>query len=125
MRGNIKEACREAKIGRQTFYDRRNSDEEFARLAGIAIEEACDALEAEAWRRAHDGVDEPVYGSGGPGAGTVQVGTVRKYSDGLLQTLLKAHRPDKYRDNVKQEITGPNGGVVVVKMVGGVSTDDL
>jgi hypothetical protein len=41
-----------------------------------------------------EGVDKPVYQGG------VLVGYVREYSDQLLVTLLKAHRPEKFRDNV-------------------------
>lgn len=62
------------------------------------------SLEAEARRRAMDGVDEPVYHKG------EVVGHVRKYSDTLLIFLLKAHRPHKYRDNYKIE----HGGQVEV-----------
>ena len=49
-------------------------------------------LEAEAWRRAHDGIEEPILYKG-------QVVThVRKYSDLLLMFLLKGLRPEKFRD---------------------------
>jgi len=34
---------------------------------------------------------------------------VQEYSDGLMVTLLKAHRPQKYRENmeVKHEVSNP------------------
>ena len=37
-----------------------------------------------------------------------EVGYVRKYSDSLTMFLLKAHRPDKYRERseVKNELSG-------------------
>ncbi|MBX6773030.1 MAG: hypothetical protein IRY83_14975 [Chloroflexi bacterium] len=58
-----------------------------------------DALEAEAWRRAVDGVERPVYQNG------QRVGAVREYSDTLLIFLLKGGRPQKYRE--RYELSGP------------------
>jgi hypothetical protein len=43
-----------------------------------------DALEREAWRRAVEGFDEPVHYQG------EVVGYVKKYSDRMLELLLKA-----------------------------------
>ena len=62
------------------------------------------ALEDEAHRRAFEGVPEPVFHQG------VECGSVRKYSDTLAIFLLKAHRPEKYRENSRMELTGANGG---------------
>jgi serine/threonine protein kinase len=45
---------------------------------------------------------------GTPGARLVPL-TVKEYSDTLLLALLKAHRPEKYRDNVRVEGAGPQG----------------
>ncbi len=59
-------------------------------------------LEAEARRRAVEGVRKPVYCRG------EIVGTVKEYSDTLLIFLMKGARPEKYRDNVRVERTGPN-----------------
>lgn len=41
--------------------------------------------------------------------------TVRKRSDSLLQTLLKAWLPQKYRENHKIEHSGPDGGPIPVQ----------
>lgn len=43
-----------------------------------------------------------------PQTGRPKLNGVRKYSDSLAMFLLKAHRPDKYRERseVKQEVTG-------------------
>jgi hypothetical protein len=60
-----------------------------------ATDEACDVLEAEAWRRAVDGVDRPIFQRG------EQVGVERVYSDNLMVQLLKAHRPEKYRERTE------------------------
>ena len=62
--------------------------------------EACDALEAEARRRAVEGVRKPIYCQG------EICGTVREYSDTLLFFLLKGAMPEKYRDDYRAEHTG-------------------
>lgn len=74
---------------------------DFAAQWDEAIETAIDALEHEARRRAVKGVDEPVFYQGNV------CGVVTRYSDTLLIQLLKAHRPEKYRE--RHELTGPNG----------------
>ena len=84
---------------RAAVYAARDSSETFRRQWDDAIEDATDALELEARRRAFSGVEEPVYYKG------QVVGGVRKYSDVLLIFLLKAHRPEKYRENVRVEGT--------------------
>ena len=64
-------------------------------------------LEDEAIRRAKDGVREkPVYQGG------KLVGHVQEYSDTLLIFLLKGARPEKYRDRVQQELSGPGGQTI-------------
>lgn len=98
-RGNVRDACRTAGIGRQTVYDLRGRDPEFAAAWDEAVDEAVDTMEGEAWRRAVEGVDEPVFGRVARDQDG-EVGTIRKYSDALMNTLLKAHRPEKYRERV-------------------------
>ena len=67
-------------------------------------------MEAETIRRAVEGVEVPVYGRGpGPNAGSQVVGSVTKYSDRLLELMLRARRPHKFRDRVPTEITGAGG----------------
>ncbi len=61
-----------------------------------AKEAAADLIEAEAFRRAVEGWEEPVgWYQGRPG------GMVRKYSDVLAIFLLKGLRPDRYKDRVE------------------------
>jgi hypothetical protein len=109
--GNVRLACDAAGIDRSTAYLRRQADGTFAAAWDSALDEAADLLEAEAWRRAHEGWDEPVYGRlPGKDAGEGQIGIVRKYSDSLMQTLLKGHKPEKYRE--RQDIA-LSGGVQV------------
>ena len=126
--GNHSAAARVAKIDRTVPYKARQDDPAFAEAYQDALDEACDGLELEARRRAHDGVDEPVIYQGElcgawldndgnvvskdtPGAKLVPL-SVKKYSDGLLLALLKAHRPAIFRDNVKMEHTGAAGGPI-------------
>ena len=59
-------------------------------------------------RRAHSGFDEPVFYKG------IETGTVRKYSDTLTIFLLKGFKPDKYKDRVANELSGPNGGAIEI-----------
>lgn len=75
-------ACEAAKVGRRTVYKERQRNEDFA-LAWADIEErVVEGLEREAIRRATES------------------------SDTLLIFLLKANRPEKYRENVKVEHSG-------------------
>lgn len=67
-----------------------------------------DKLEAEAIRRAFKGVRTPVYQGG------LLAGHVTQYSDQLLTLLLKAMRPDKYRERTEVSVTQP-----IVKVVAG------
>ena len=56
-------------------------------------------MEREAYRRAVKGVEKPVYRGG------QLVGTIREYSDSLLMFLLRARRPELYRDHSRVERT--------------------
>lgn len=96
-------ACSAAGVGRATAYEHKAADPEFAAAWEDAIEEAVEALETEARRRAIEGVEQPIV-SGGE-----IIATVQRYSDTLTIFLLKAHRPERYRDNVRLEHTGPAG----------------
>ena len=78
----------------------RRHSEDFAAQWDDALGEGVDLLDAEARRRAVTGVDKPVYYKG------EVVGSITKYSDRLLMFLLRAHRPQKFRDGVKVEQPG-------------------
>jgi hypothetical protein len=90
--GNVAHAARAAKASRSRAYQLRAEDPDFAAEWTEALETATDALAAEARRRAIDGVEVPHFHQGRV------AGTVRKYSDTLLMFLLRAHRPDLYRE---------------------------
>ena len=94
--GNVRLACEVAKVGRSSHYRWLDKDPEYREAFELAKEDAADILEAEAYRRAVEGVEKPVgWYKGKPG------GTVREYSDILLIFLLKALRPEKYRERVE------------------------
>lgn len=100
--GNVRASCQAAGVERSTAYRAYQSSPEFAAAWDGALEEAIDTLEAAAWTRARDGVKrtEPLMYQG------QKVGekVITEYSDSLMITLLKAHRPEKYRERFDVEI---------------------
>lgn len=119
--GVISEAARRAEINRASHYDWLE-DPAYAAEFADAHEEACDYLESEARRRAVEGWEEPVIYKGQPSMTPVLDSdgklvlnddgeviykplTVVKKDSNILMLLLKAARPDKYRDNFRGEIT--------------------
>lgn len=94
---NVSRACLEANLPRMTAYQWRARDEEFARMWDEALERGTDALEDEAIRRAHEGTLKPVYQGG------KKVGDVREFSDTLMIFMLKARRPDRFKDRAVVE----------------------
>ena len=97
--GNVTQACETIGVGRVAIYKWRNEDPEFMADWEAALELGTDALEDEAVRRGRDGVLRPVYQGG------AEVGAVREYSDTLLIFMLKARRPDKFKDRVQSDVT--------------------
>lgn len=89
--GNVSAACKACRIDRSNPYHLRARSPEFKAAWETADEQACDELEAEARRRALES------------------------SDGLLQFMLKALRPDKYREVRDVNLSG---SVEVIKRVG-------
>jgi hypothetical protein len=113
--GNVTQAAAAAGVERTSMYRVRAADPEFAAKWEEAAELGADALEDEARRRAHDGVEEPLTCARGLILDDYgQPVTVRKYSDTLLIFLLKGARPEKYRDNVHVTAKATNIGVTLV-----------
>lgn len=112
--GIVTTACEAAGVDRSTVYLRRDADPAFAAAWEQALEDAADRLEAEARRRAYEGWDEPVFGRVGKDQDG-QIGLVRKYSDSLMQTLLKGAKPEKYRD--RQQIEHEHHGSLQIEYV--------
>jgi hypothetical protein len=86
LTGNVAMACRAAGIERSTVYDRRDKVAAFRKAWEEAKEEAIDTLAAEARSRAMNG------------------------SDLLMIFLLKAMRPEIYRDGVRASVEIANSG---------------
>jgi hypothetical protein len=86
----VRIACKAANITSPTAYWHREKFPDFAAEWDNALELAIDFLEMTARKRA------------------------AASSDTLLIFLLKAHRPEKYRETTKHEISGPNGGPIEV-----------
>jgi len=116
--GIVRRACDAVSITRQTAYNWRDDDPEFAAAWERALKIGVSALEDEAHRRAFEGTDEPVYYKG------MECGSVRKYSDTLAIFLLKAHAPEKYRENIHAELTGAGGGPIALRAAVHVLSDD-
>lgn len=92
--GNVKLACGSAGVDRSTPYAARKADAAFAAAWDEAAEDSSDLLEEEARRRAVEGTEKPLLYQG------EVVQTVREYSDTLLIFLLKARRPERFRENL-------------------------
>lgn len=93
----------------RTFEGWRERRPEFAERWRAAVAEGTDLLEREAQRRAVEGWLEPVVGKVAPGIdGHVRDAEgnpmyVVKYSDRLMEVLLKGRRPE-YRDKPQVEV---------------------
>ena len=81
--GTVAGAARAAGVSRQTFYTWMESDSEFAAALVDCRATLADELEDEAIRRA------------------------KKGSDSLLMFLLRAHRPERYREKHVIEVVSP------------------
>lgn len=101
-RGTVLAASQVAGIHRDTHYEWLRTDPDYAAAFQMAEEDAVQVLETEIRRRATVGVEEPVFHQG------KIVGHIRKYSDTLAIFILKARRPEVYRDRfegtIKREI---------------------
>lgn len=97
--GNVSQACEVADYNRSAIYRLRDRSEEFATAWDEALQVAADRLEQEARRRAVEGTEEPVFYQG------FECGRVRKYSDSLLMFLLKAARPERFRERQQVDVT--------------------
>jgi hypothetical protein len=120
--GIVRAACDAVGIERSTAYDLRNTDEAFAANWDDALENAADLLEQEARRRAHQGVQRVKFDRGKPimvpvlsasglvlrndkGDPEMVPYIEHEYSDSLMMFLLKAARPEKYRERSETKHT--------------------
>ena len=99
-------ACRKAKVSLANFRYEREQNADFDAQVTESLAMVADFAEIEAYRRAFKGVEKPVWYKG------EQVGTEIEYSDTLAITMLKALRPEKYKE--RKEVTGKNNGQLEV-----------
>ena len=108
---HVTAACKAAVVVSSVAYRRRDDDEAFRLAWEKAIEIGTTVLEAEAARRAYHGTLKPVFYKG------KVCGHIREYSDSLMQFLLRARNPQKYRDNQRIEHAGPSGGGLPIQII--------
>lgn len=106
--GNVSLAARSIGMARAYMYEVRGEDEALAAEWDDALQEYAEHLEAEADRRATQGVTARLYFDE---AGNV-IGETRRYSDVLLMFRLKGLKPDVYKERVAAEHSGPGGGPI-------------
>lgn len=95
--GNVSRAAELAGFSRFTAYEHKKADPEFSARWDAIIEGLADDAEKELHRRAVKGVMEPKFYKG------KKVANVRKFSDQLLMFMLKAKRPDIYRERMQMD----------------------
>lgn len=103
---SITKAAEAAKIDRALHYRWLETFPKYQKAFLEAERQAGDFIESEAVRRATEGVVEAVYYQGRP------VGAVKRYSDGVMMTLLRGFKPQKYSN--KTELSGPDGGPIEI-----------
>lgn len=95
---NVTRSAELAEIERGLVYKWRENDATFASEWEAAKERGFERCEDEMHRRAYEGT-----------VVATKSGIVREYSDTLAIFLSKAHKPERYNERVRTEISGPNG----------------
>jgi hypothetical protein len=103
--GSSSVACAEIGVSPGTVSRHRTEDHIFRDAMDEAFRQHGAALVQEAHRRAVSGVQKPVYGSQGPGAGSGIVGWITEYSDRLLLELLRKYDQDFRSAPARVEVT--------------------
>lgn len=112
---SIRGASRAVGLDHKQPYKWAEADPVFARKFENAKAAGVGKIEAEAMRRAAEGVERYVVQGGrvvmDPNDPKKPL-TIREFSDNLMNTLLKAHGGPEYREKSSVELTGENGGPV-------------
>lgn len=103
--GQVTKAAKAGGFNKVTFYAWRKEDPEFDAAWNTALEHAADMLEDVAIGRATVGTLKPVFQGG------IKVGSVREYSDTLMCLLLKAHKPEKFRERAQVDMSNKDGSM--------------
>lgn len=107
---NIALSAKIARVHRSRVYAHRDENEEFEQAWDEALEIGIATLEVELRRRALHGTAKPFFFQG------EKCGSMQEYSDVLGMFLLKAHRPDVYRD--RSEVNYKHSGEVEFRLGG-------
>lgn len=109
-------ACELADISRATVFKHKKNDESFAARWEDARVQAVEVLEAEARRRAYDGIDKPYMYKG------KVVMVLKERSDRMLEFLLMGWAPKVYgkQQTAKMELTGADGTPLIPEQVGDI-----
>lgn len=120
---NVSAACRSAGVALSTVYEQREREPAFREAWEEARKIAVEVLEGIAYRRATVGEPKRVtrHRVKRDAAGTLlEEETVEEesvfISNALLITLLKAHRPELYRERYEVRHQGPEGGPIQVEV---------
>lgn len=111
---NVTMSARAIGMSRSHMHTLRRNDKTFAKEWDDAMQQATDALEHTARKRAMEGYKRPVFQRG------ELVGHEICYSDALTIALLKAHRPEKFRD---KGFDLPPGSEIVISLKTGKDDD--
>lgn len=98
--GTVKGATALSGVSRASHY-RWLEDDAYQVGLSRARQMAADLLEDEAWRRAVEGDERPIYNKHGK-----KISSVRYYSDRLLEKLLAANLPEKYKERIEETVVG-------------------
>jgi hypothetical protein len=121
LNGNVSAAAKRAGVHRDTIYNWRRDDAEFAARFASAEEDAIDILRAAAHQRGVSGWDVPMVSMGQVVMTTDKNGQLvplmeRKYSDTLLAKMLSARVPE-YKPTTAIEVSGPGGGPIQQQVI--------
>lgn len=108
--GRVDLASKASHAARGWVYEWRAKDSDFADNWEAALSIGKEILKDEAFRRAHDGVDEPRFHQG------ELIGYVRKYSDSLLMFLIKQADPS-YREHFQIDHGNAGSRPFIFKMM--------
>jgi hypothetical protein len=96
--GNLSAASDAVGVSRNASYTARQTDPAFNTLCQEALDRATDRLEERVRLRAERGTKRGVWYKG------ERCGEEREYHDNLSMFMLKAHRPETYRQDVATQV---------------------
>lgn len=121
--GRVQPACAAARLNYWAPYNWIKRDPEFRQALKLAKRMSNEALEDEARRRAMDGVMVYVFYKGKPVLDPETLKPYREYqySDRLMELLLKANKPKKYRERIdtthRHSIETPGQGESLIEFL--------